>query len=78
MTALRIARIALLTSIAVYGVTLLLLAVMNVGDPGLLILLSLAASIAVPISAIACIVLQIRAAILSRRTQSGSPGQAGR
>jgi hypothetical protein len=68
MTALRTARIALLTSIALYAV-ILLLGIMTTGAPDLLLLVSEAAGIAMVVSAIACIVLQIRTAILARRVR---------
>jgi len=66
MTALRTARIALLVSIAV----ILLLGMIESGDPGLLLfVLSPAATTALVVSSIACIVLQIRTAIRARRTR---------
>jgi hypothetical protein len=62
MAALRIARIALFTSVAVYAVTLLL-GLTKIGAPDLLS----------PgfrgFSAVACVILQIRAVILERRVR---------
>jgi hypothetical protein len=62
MTALRIARIALLTSIAAYGVSLLWLT--KTPDVFWVCMLSIAG---MAISAVVCVVLQIATSVLKRR-----------
>lgn len=65
MTALRIARNTLLASVAIYAATLLL-GLLKMGVSDLLFLVSISSVIGIAVSAIACVLLQMRASFLKR------------
>jgi hypothetical protein len=76
MTALRIARSALLASVTIYA-SALMFAVLQVGPPELVWPVGILAAMGMGLSALACVLLQIRLALLALLRRIRAPRTPG-